>query len=142
MTGCAFLEDDGRLGVLRRQGAGGAGLPPARRLPAFPKGTGAKRGHAGARAGAGGLGQCHWCPPAGPSLPRWVPWGRAAHRWDSGDAEPHPEAELHCPSFFQVSVFFTPYVLSPTPRVYCPLSLWLCCILWSFLTLQQPFQYD
>lgn len=135
-------------GCLHRQGARGRGLLPARRhagrrrLPALPKGTGAKRGHAGTRAAAGGLGQRDRRPPAGPSLPRWVPRGRAARRWDSWDAEPRPEVELRCPSFFQASIFFTPCVLSLTPWVYCSLSLWLCCIPWSFLTLQQNFQND
>lgn len=39
-----------------------------------------------------------------------------------------------CPSFSHPCV---PYL---APRVYCPLSMWPCCIPWSFLTLRKHFQ--
>ena len=92
-------------------------------LPLRNKTLRAKRGHTGASAGAGGRGQ-HAADSrlAVPSLPHRVLWQRAAHRWNSRDSEHCPEAGVHCPSFFRVSLFFTLYVLPLMPLVYCPLS--------------------
>lgn len=150
MTGCAFLEDDGRLGVPVQARC------PRRRAPATPAGpqthwaasgslplrkgaSRAERGH----AGCWGLGQrvimsprqCHpclaGCPGEGQLTGGTLEVQNNVQKWNSAALV-----------FSKCPYFSDPVLPSMTSRkgVYCPLSMWVCCIPWSFLTLQQHFQ--